>query len=122
MKKTESLSMSIRFVRALDELVGGKISEHYLKAGVGLTGTDQGDEGKYRRFSQLNVRDLLPMKYFKIQQMAFYQWQRYPLAKRIIDILVDFIVGEDLAIKVRIMKRSQDNDVDTMKGRSAGMG
>ena len=120
MKKEESLSLSIRMVRALDELVGGKISEHYLKAGVGLTGTDEGDAGKYRRFSQLNVRDLLPMKYYKIQQMAFYQWQRYPLAKRIIDILVDFIVSEDLAVKVKIVKRATDNDTDIDTGKKDG--
>jgi hypothetical protein len=115
MKTKEALPFSIRFVRALDELTGGKIAEHYLKAAVGLEGTDQADEGKYRRFSQKNVRDLTPMQYQKIQQMAFYQWQRYPLAKRIIDLLVDFIVGEDLGIKVKIMKRTEDDDVDTQK-------
>jgi hypothetical protein len=113
MKKDQPFS--IRLVGAIDVLTGGKIAAHYLQAAVGLEGTDQADEAKYRRFSQKNVRDLSPLKFQKIQQMSFYQWQRYPLAKRIIDILVDFIVGEDLAVKVKIMKRADAGDTDTTK-------
>lgn len=106
---------TLRLVQAIDALSGGKISEHYLQAAVGLEGTDQADEGKYRRFNQKSIRDLTPMQYKDIQKKAFYQWQRYPLASRMIEILTDFCVGEDLAVKVKIMKRTEDEDVDTQK-------
>jgi hypothetical protein len=107
--------LSIRLVQAFDALTGGKISQHYLKAAVGLEGTDQADEGKYRRFNQKNVRDLMPMQFNEIQKKSFYQWQRYPLAARMIEILTDFCVGEDLNVKVRIMQRTEDEDTDTQK-------
>ena len=106
--------LSIRLVQAFDALTGGKISQYYLKAAVGLEGTDQADEGKYRRFTQ-NIRDLLPMQFKQIQVKSFYQWQRYPLATRMIEILTDFCVGEDLNVKIKIKKRTDDEDTDTLK-------
>lgn len=111
----EKASFSIRLVQAIDVLTGGDVSQHYLKAGAALEGTDQADEGKYRRFNQKNIRDLTPMQFSDIQKKAFYQWQRYPLASRMIEILTDFCVGEDLNVKIRTMKRTDDEDVDTQK-------
>jgi hypothetical protein len=108
-------SLTIRLAMALDALAGGDVTKHFLKAGVALEGTDHGDEGKYRRFNQKNIRDLTPMQFGDIQKKAFYQWQRYPLATRMIEILTDFCVGEDLNVKVRIKKRNDDEDIDTLK-------
>ena len=85
-------------------------------AQIGLVGSDEGDEGKYRRISSRSVKDLTPMQYHDVCLKAFYLWQRNPLAKRLIEIPVDFCTGEDLQVKARIMKRSKDvDDVDTKR-------
>ena len=85
-------------------------------AQIGLVGADEGDEGKYRRISSRSVKDLTPMQYHDVCLKAFYLWQRNPLAKRLIEIPVDFCTGEDLQVKARIMKRSKDvDDVDTKR-------
>jgi hypothetical protein len=103
-----------RLLGALDVLFGGAVSEYALRAAIGLEGTDQSDEGKYRKLGSKNVRDLPPLKYQQIQKMAFYQWQRYPLATALIEILLDFLVGEEFQVKVKIMKRVDgESDVDT---------
>lgn len=87
-----------------------------LQASVGLVGTDQADEGKYRRFTQNNIRDLSPMQFKTIQEMSFYQWQRFPLAHRMIEIITDFCIGDDFGVKVRIKKRIKDaEDLDTKR-------
>ncbi len=90
-----------------------------LQAAVGLVGTDQADEGKYRKFTQDSKRDFTPLEFQTIQKMSYYQWQRYPLSHRLIEIITDFVVPDDFGVKVKIKKRVKDKqDVDT--GRMDG--
>ena len=90
-----------------------------LQGSIGLVGTDQADEDKYRRFTQKNIRDLSPMQFKTIQEMSFYQWQRFPLAHRMIEIITDFCIGDDFGVKVRIKKRVKDKE-DEDTGRRDG--
>lgn len=89
-------------------------------AQVGLVGTDQQDEGKYRRLTAKSERDLKPLEYQDVCKKAFYLWQRNPLAKRELEVLVDFCIGDDLKVKVRKMKRtdSGDEEIKDAKGNS----
>lgn len=85
-------------------------------AQVGLVGTDQADEGKYRNITAGGKRDLKPLEFSKAQEMSYYEHQRYPLARRMIEILMDFTTGEDMAVKVKIKKRTKDyGSEDTQK-------
>lgn len=86
---------------------------------IGLTGTDQGDEGKYRRLTSKSERDLTPLAYLDVCKKAFYLWQRNLLAKRIIEILVDFCVGEELKVVVKCKKRTADGE-EYLKDRNEG--
>ncbi len=89
-------------------------------ASVGLVGTDAGDEDKYTRLSSRNLlTDLLPFQFEQVRRKAFYLWQRNPLAKRILQILVDFCAGDDLVVKIKIMKRAKDGDVEQKDRREA---
>lgn len=82
---------------------------------IGLIGTDKGDEQKYRRFTGgAQTKDLTPISYDKAREMAFYQWQRYPLSKRFIEILMDFCSGEELKVNAKIKQRNTEGgDSDT---------
>lgn len=53
------------------------------------------------------------MPYEQARRMAFYQWQRYPLSKRFIEILMDFCTGEDLKVKAKIKQRTDTGTADT---------
>jgi hypothetical protein len=77
---------------------------------VGLQGTDQEDEGKYRRLTSKSERDLTPLAYLDVCKKAFYLWQRNLLAKRIVEILVDFCVGEELKVVVKCKKRTKQGE------------
>jgi len=89
-------------------------------AQVGLVGTDEADEGKYRRFTTRSDRDLTPMAYNDVRKKSFYLWQRNKLFKRLIDLMVDFCVGEETKVTVRKMKRTSTGDealTDDLEGQ-----
>jgi hypothetical protein len=50
---------------------------------------------------------------------AFYLWQRNLLAKRILEILVDFCVGEEMKIKIKLKKRGPKGE-EELKDRNEG--
>ena len=88
-------------------------------AQVALVGTDQGDEGKYRRLTSKSERDLTPLAYSDVCKKAFYLWQRNLLAKRIVEILVDFCVGEEMKVVVKCKKRTTKGE-EELKDRNEG--
>jgi hypothetical protein len=91
-----------------------------LKAAqIGLVGTDSADEGKYRRLTSKSERDLTPLAYNDVCKKAFYLWQRNLLAKRILEILVDFCVGEDMKVKIKLKKRTPKGE-EELKDRNEG--
>ena len=107
--------MKERIIRTIDAVTFGAFSSYFREAAA-LVGTDQADEGKFRRFSRSD-RDMAPMTFDKIQKSAFYQWQRYPLARRIIQILTDFATT-DLKVTLAIMKRNEDEEDELMEDRN----
>lgn len=90
-----------------------------VQAAVGLQGTDQADEGKYRRLTSKSERDLTPLAYLDVCKKSFYLWQRNMLARRMLEILVDFCVGEDFHVKVKTKKRTAKGDQE-LKDRNEG--
>ena len=105
--------MRNRLIEAVDIVTGGKLSAYFREA-ASDDGEPVSDRGKYRKLTS-SQRDLAPLEYAKIQEMAFYLWQRNPLAHRIIEIAKDFCAGEELSVSVKIMKRQPSGDIDTKK-------
>ena len=50
----------------------------------------------YRKLTQSNERDLDPLDQDRMIQIALYLYETNPLARRILEITVDFVVGEGL--------------------------
>lgn len=90
----------------------GKSPQQLLQAAqVGLTGYDKDDNDKYRNITSGGKRDLTPLSFRKAQEMAYYEHQRYPLARKMIEILMDFTTGEDLQVKLKCKKRGSNEEV-----------
>ncbi len=101
-------------ITVLDKLTGGAVGDHFRAAFTSFEDSEPpADRGKFRRLTAAQ-RDLSPIQFDKAQRMAFFLWQRNPMARRLIQILKDFCVGDDLMVKVKIMHRLEDEpDVDT---------
>lgn len=54
------------------------------------------DDNLYRRLTG-GERDLTPMAQDRAREVAFYLWERNPLAKRLTELMVDFVVGDGIA-------------------------
>jgi len=98
------------YVKFVNNIFGGWF-ETYFKEAIALQGTDELDENKYRRLTA-KKRDLKPMQFKQIMDGAFYLWQRNPMARRMIEIILDFTVGNDLDVNCRIMKKTKDGPQD----------
>ena len=72
------------------------------------------DAGKFRRLTG-GRRDLAPLKYRQLVEMSFYLWQRNPFARRIIEIMKDFCVGDEISVNVRIMRSMPDGTSEDTK-------
>ena len=57
-------------------------------------------EGGFRRISQPSSpwRDLLPPMQWNMQRVAYYLYVTNPLARRIVELIKDFVVGEGVSI------------------------
>lgn len=94
--------------RILDGWTNGAVKSTFVEAATVYDDDPRADE--YRRLSG-GKRDLLPIQFKRGQEMAFYLWQRNPLARRMIEILVDFCTGDDYAVKVKIKTRSKAGEI-----------
>lgn len=63
------------------------------------------------RLSSGGMRDFAPYKHTQITEMAFYLYQRNPLARRLIQIVVDYCLGDELQIKINVKNRAGDGTV-----------
>lgn len=107
----EKRSLVVRLAERLNVLSKGKVAQAFRAAATAEDDDPRATE--YRRLSSTN-RDMAPLTYEKAQRSSFVQWQRNPLARRLIQILVDFCTGDDFAVDIRIMKRVDNGpDVDT---------
>jgi hypothetical protein len=96
--------------RMLDKFTDGGYSK-FIEATskAALVGTDIGDEGKYRRLS-VKDRDLNPIAFNRAREMSLYLWQRNPLCQRMIEIVMDFCLGDDFNIKIIVKDENGDED------------
>ena len=92
------------WVRVLDAMTRGKLSREFREAAVNDSAES---ESQFTRLTS-KQRDLLPIQYRKMVEMAFYLWQRNPIAKRIIQIIRDFTTGEDFKVAVNIIRTAED--------------
>lgn len=56
------------------------------------------DDDKFTRLTGTS-RDLNPIKQERAQQIALYLWRQNPMAKRLTEIIVDFVVGDGIAFE-----------------------
>src|SRR5581483_2287750 len=65
-----------------------------------FTGAAERD-GLFRRISQSSTpgRDLLPPMQWNMQRVSYYLYVTNPLARRIVDLTKDFVVGEGVHVK-----------------------
>ncbi len=96
----------------INPLTGKSPQQSLQAAQVGLTGYETQDADKYRNITSGGKRDLTPLSFRKAQEMAYYEHQRYPLARKMIEILMDFTTGEDMQVKLKVKKRGKENNVE----------
>lgn len=83
-----------------DPVLLERFTERFLQAAVAEEDIEpKADIGKYRSLSGAGTRDLSPLKFAQVREMAYYQWQRNPMASRIIQIMIDYCIGDELQIK-----------------------
>jgi len=59
-----------------------------------MAGTTSGEDALWRSLSTDAARDLNQMTQKRMQEIAFYLYDTNPMAKRIIDIIPDFVIGD----------------------------
>lgn len=100
----------MEFWEFVNTLTGGRIKEHFREAATAYD--DDPKASEYRRMTG-STRDLTPLKFEQAMRMSFQLWQRNPLARRMIQIMVDFCTGDDFHVDVKIKKRVKGPDEDT---------
>lgn len=104
--------------KILDNLSKGEYSK-FLEATsrAALVGTDQRDDDKYRRLSA-GGRDLNPVSFERARKQSLYLWQRNPLCQRMIEIVMDFCLGDDFKIELQV-KNKKGNELVLDEKKSA---
>lgn len=74
------------------ERIGLRLADGYIREATG--GTIDTDEHLWRRISDTR-RQLLPYEIDRAQSISRHLYQRNPMAKRVVDMLVDFTIGAD---------------------------
>lgn len=92
--------MALRFVEAIKSLFGGSQedpkSRFVESAGVDV---DSDLEG-WRRLTGNAKRDLSPMTQLRMQELALYSWRTNPLANRLIELPIAFLLAEGVTLQV----------------------
>ena len=69
-----------------------------LREGAGAVSSSiDPDDDLYRRISG-NSRDLNPITQDRSREVSFYLWRQNPMAHRLIEMIVDFVVGDGITI------------------------
>ena len=89
MKKSKDLKMSFKERKALAKEVTEKIHEAYP-----MVGQTSGEDALWRSLTLDSARDLNQMTQKRMQDIAFYLYDSNPMAKRVIEIVGDFCVGD----------------------------
>lgn len=76
----------------LIERVGMRLADGFLREAAGDTA--EPDEHLYRRLTD-SRRDLTPIEQDRARRISLHLWRSNPMARRIIEMIVDFTVGAD---------------------------
>lgn len=80
----------------LIERLGMALAGDYLREADGLT--IDPDDDMYRRATG-SSRDIDPIKHDRAQELSLYLWRQNPMARRIVELVVDFVVGDGLTVE-----------------------
>ena len=79
----------------LIERTGLWLARGYVKEALpDITGQIDPDDVLYRRVSDTR-RDLNPVTHRRAQDISLYLWRQNPMAKRVVEMIADFVVGAD---------------------------
>jgi len=95
----------------LSRLIESQVDEGVRKRITAATGFEKEDVGWRRITDAMYTKDLSPLKHDKHLGVVQYLYQRNPQAKRIIDMSVDFILGDGIKYKAK------DKDVQKVLDR-----
>ena len=74
---------------------------------------DQGGSLYYRRLTQ-SERDLSPIVQERALTLAYWLWDTNPMAKRIIELVKDFVVGEGITVQASSEDDSEREDIQAV--------
>lgn len=77
----------------LIERVGLALAGNYVREATGDVVVDQ-DDLFYRRITDAR-RDLNPISHQRSQDISYHLWRSNPMARRIVEMMTDFVVGAD---------------------------
>ncbi len=71
------------------------------------------DDPIYRRIggNKLKNRDLMPLQQDRMLEIAWYLWESNPLAKRLITLMTDLIVGEGVTVEAKDQRLQEQIDL-----------
>lgn len=93
----------VRFLaKKIDALTGGAMRAEFRAAATAEDDDPRASE--YRKLST-SLRDLPPLKYDRAMQLSFEMWKRNPIAKKLVEIFVDFCLGDEYQVKLKVKRR-----------------
>jgi hypothetical protein len=79
----------------LIERVGLALARNYVREALpDITGQVDQDDALYRRVTDTR-RDLNPVTHRRAQDISLFLWRQNPMAKRVVEMIADFVVGAD---------------------------
>jgi len=107
-------TLGVNIAKWINVRTQGAVKATFLEAATSDDDDPRADE--YRRLSA-SKRDLKPLEFRKAQDMSFYLWQRNPIARRMIAILVEFCTGDEFKIEVKIQSKDAQKKWSDVEGR-----
>lgn len=95
---------------------------------LGGTGGIDNDDWQYRRLTKNGKRDLAPLTQSRQLEIAHWLWQRNPVARRILEITRDFVVGDGAQVhsdipevdeRIKAFWNDQDNNLNEFQDQLA---
>jgi hypothetical protein len=112
-------NLDAREAASLDRVTRGHgIAESLLLPGAGYGDTD---DWQYRRVTdgkRITKRNLTPMQHDQMLRVSNYLWEQNPLARRLIELMTDLILGEGTTVQAddervgEILRMTWDEDMD----------
>src|ERR1051325_7647280 len=97
--------------QAADERLAEARAQETIAIGGGLVMDP--DDPIYRRIggNKLKNRDLMPLQQDRMSEIAWFLWESNPLAKRLITLMTDLIIGEGITVEAKDAALQQQIDL-----------